>query len=61
MKRFLIWTFLVLVLAGLAVLPTALAIRHKKEANVQLSVPNPNVVHVNVQPDASNTAGVPTR
>jgi len=51
MKRFLLWTLLVLVLAGGAVAPTLWALHNKREqAKTSINVPDPNVVHVNVAP-----------
>jgi hypothetical protein len=60
MKRFFFWTALVLVLAALAVLPTALALYKKHQTNGSLQVPNTNVVHVNVQP-SDGSAGAATK
>ena len=52
MKRFLLWTALVLVLAAAAVFPTALALYKKAQANDRINVPTTNVVRVNVEPSA---------
>ena len=57
MKRFVLWTTLVLVLAAAAVLPTVWALHRKAETASTLKLPNPNVVHVNVQPSGSATPG----
>lgn len=53
MKRFLLWTTLVLVLAAAAVFPTAWALHRKAQTDSSVKIPNPAVVHVNVQPDES--------
>ena len=54
MKRFLLWTLLVLVLAGAAAAPTVWALHNRRQAQTNVSVPNPNVVHVNVAPTDSS-------
>jgi hypothetical protein len=53
MKRFLLWTLLVLVLAAAAVTPTLWALHNRQHADT-INVPNPNVVHVNVSPSDSS-------
>jgi hypothetical protein len=53
MRRFLLWTTLVLVLATAAVAPTVWALHkraHTTNANASVNVPDTNVVHVNVTP-----------
>src|SRR5690348_3254661 len=56
MKRFFLWTLLVLVLAAAAVAPTLYALHKRAETQTKasLNVPDPNVVHVNVAPSADS-------
>ncbi len=53
MKRFVLWTLLVLVLASAAVAPTLWALHNRKHAET-VNVPGTNVVHVNVAPTSSS-------
>jgi multidrug resistance efflux pump len=54
MKRFLFWTTLVLVLAAAAVAPTLWALHNRTHSTTPVSVPDGNVVHVNVAPTHSS-------
>jgi hypothetical protein len=61
MKRFLLWTMLVLMLAAAAVAPTLYALHRRaaSQANTSINVPDPNVVHVNVAPSANDRSASP--
>jgi hypothetical protein len=54
MKRFLLWTTLVLVLAAAAVAPTVWALHNRAHTKTSVNVPDTNVVHVNVAPTDSS-------